>query len=126
SYATRRQRPYTHSSGFPHHRVVSTGSHSTPLARCGLPRLALQPTLLERCRSRSRVLDENDTVPWTVIVLRLTMYTLLAVLAPILTSFLPILNKSLLRDTRTSQVAWAINAASLPLLAVGTLFLTQC
>ena len=54
------------------------------------------------------------------------MYALLALLATILTSFLPILNKSLLRDTRTSQVAWAINAASLPLLAVGTLFLTQC
>src|SRR6266581_158066 len=54
------------------------------------------------------------------------MYALLALLATILTSFLPILSKFLLRDTRPSQVAWAINAASLPLLAVGTLFLTQC
>src|SRR5438034_2404392 len=54
------------------------------------------------------------------------MYALLALLATILTSFLPILSKSLLRDTRPAQVAWAINAASLPFLAVGTLFLTQC
>jgi uncharacterized membrane protein len=54
------------------------------------------------------------------------MYALLALLATVLTSFLPILSKSLLRDTRPAQVAWAINAASLPLLAVGTLFLTQC
>ncbi len=54
------------------------------------------------------------------------MYVLLAFLATVLTSFLPILSKSLLRDTRPTQVAWAINAASLPLLAVGTLFLTQC
>jgi len=54
------------------------------------------------------------------------MYALLALLATVLTSFLPILSKSLLRDTRTAQVAWAINAASLPLLAAGTLFLTQC
>lgn len=54
------------------------------------------------------------------------MYALLALLATILTSFLPILSKSLLRDTRPAQVAWAINAASLPLLAVGTLFLAQC
>src|SRR6266849_9036446 len=54
------------------------------------------------------------------------MYALLALLATILTSFLPVLSKSLLRDTRPAQVAWAINAASLPLLTVGTLFLTQC
>src|SRR5437899_274751 len=54
------------------------------------------------------------------------MYALLALLATVLTSFLPILSKSLLRDTRPAQVAWAINAASLPLLAAGTLFLTQC
>jgi len=54
------------------------------------------------------------------------MYALLALLATILTSFLPILSKFLLRDTRPAQVAWAINAASLPLLAVGTLLLTQC
>ena len=54
------------------------------------------------------------------------MYVLLALLATALTSFLPILNKFLLRDMRPAQVAWAINAASLPLLAVGTLLLTQC
>ena len=54
------------------------------------------------------------------------MYALLALLATVLTSFLPILSKSLLCDTRPAQVAWAINAASLPLLAAGTLFLTQC
>src|SRR5947209_3546238 len=54
------------------------------------------------------------------------MYVLLALLATALTSFLPILNKFLLRDMRPAQVAWAINAASLPLLASGTLFLTQC
>ncbi len=54
------------------------------------------------------------------------MYALLALLATVLTSFLPILSKSLLRDARPAQVAWAINAASLPFLTVGTLFLTQC
>src|SRR3989440_9089610 len=54
------------------------------------------------------------------------MYVLLALLATALTSFLPILSKFLLRDMRPAQVAWAINAASLPLLAVGTLLLTQC
>jgi len=54
------------------------------------------------------------------------MYVVLALLATLLTSFLPILNKFLLRDMRPAQVAWAINAASLPLLAVGTLLLTQC
>ena len=54
------------------------------------------------------------------------MYVLLALLATVLTSFLPILSKFLLRDMRPAQVAWAINAASLPLLAVGTLLLTQC
>jgi hypothetical protein len=54
------------------------------------------------------------------------MYVLLALLATALTSFLPILSKFLLRDMRPAQVAWAINAASLPFLAVGTLLLTQC
>src|SRR6266849_6578223 len=54
------------------------------------------------------------------------MVTLLALVATILTSFLPILNKRLLQDARPALVAWIINAASLPILAVGTLLLAQC
>ena len=54
------------------------------------------------------------------------MAALLALVATILTSFLPILNKRLLRDSRPALVAWIINAASLPILAAGTLLLTQC
>lgn len=54
------------------------------------------------------------------------MWAVLALSATVLTSFLPILNKQLLRGARPALVAWAINAASLPLLAVGTFFLTQC
>ena len=54
------------------------------------------------------------------------MSALFALIATILTSWLPILNKRILRDTRPAQVAWMINAASLPILAVGTLLLTQC
>src|SRR5260221_4428951 len=54
------------------------------------------------------------------------MAALLALVATILTSFLPILNKRLLHDTRPALVAWIINAASLPILAIGTLLLTQC
>ncbi len=54
------------------------------------------------------------------------MSTLLALVATILTSFLPILNKHLLRDARPALVAWVVNAASLPILAAGTLLLTQC
>lgn len=54
------------------------------------------------------------------------MWAILALSATLLTSFLPILNKRLLRDARPALVAWAINAASLPLLAAGTLLLTQC
>jgi drug/metabolite transporter (DMT)-like permease len=54
------------------------------------------------------------------------MSAVLALVATILTSFLPILNKHLLRDARPALVAWIINAASLPLLALGTLLLTQC
>lgn len=54
------------------------------------------------------------------------MSVLLALVATILTSFLPILNKRILRDARPALVAWVVNAASLPLLAVGTLLLTQC
>ena len=54
------------------------------------------------------------------------MATLFALVATVLTSFLPILNKHILRDARPPLVAWAINAASLPILAAGTLLLTQC
>jgi len=54
------------------------------------------------------------------------MAILLALVATILTSFLPILNKRILRDARPALVAWVINAASLPILAAGTLLLTQC
>ncbi len=54
------------------------------------------------------------------------MAALLALVATILTSFLPILNKRILRDARPALVAWVVNAASLPLLALGTLLLTQC
>ena len=54
------------------------------------------------------------------------MAALLALVATILTSFLPILNKRLLRDSGPALVAWIINAASLPILGAGTLLLTQC
>lgn len=56
----------------------------------------------------------------------MTMSTMLALVATILTSFLPILNKYVLRDARPSLVAWVTNAASLPILALGTFLLTQC
>ena len=54
------------------------------------------------------------------------MATLFALVATLLTSWLPILNKRLLQDNRPALVAWAVNAASLPILAVGTFLLTQC
>ncbi len=54
------------------------------------------------------------------------MYALLALIATVLTSFLPILNKRILRDARPAFVAWAINAFSIPILAIGTFLLTQC
>lgn len=54
------------------------------------------------------------------------MSALLALVATVLTSFLPILNKRLLRDATPARVTWAINVASLPILAVGTFLLTQC
>jgi drug/metabolite transporter (DMT)-like permease len=54
------------------------------------------------------------------------MYALLAFAAAVLTSLLPILNKRMLRDIHPALVAWAINAASLPILATGTLLLMQC
>src|SRR5216683_7185600 len=59
-------------------------------------------------------------------VSRCIMAAFLALVATILTSFLPILNKHLLRDARPALVAWVVNAASLPILAAGTLLLTQC
>lgn len=54
------------------------------------------------------------------------MATLFALIATLLTSFLPILNKQLLQDARPTLVAWITNAASLPILAAGTALLTQC
>ena len=54
------------------------------------------------------------------------MYAVLALTATVLTSLLPILNKRLLRVARPAWVAWAVNAASLPILGLGTLLLTQC
>src|SRR5260221_2078933 len=54
------------------------------------------------------------------------MAALLALVATLLTSFLPILNKHLLRDARPALVAWITNAASLPILALGTWLFTQC
>lgn len=59
-------------------------------------------------------------------VSRYIMAAFLALIATFLTSFLPILNKRLLRDARPALVAWIVNAASLPILALGTLLLTQC
>jgi drug/metabolite transporter (DMT)-like permease len=54
------------------------------------------------------------------------MATLLALVATVLTSFLPILQKLILRDARPALVAWIINVASLPILAVGTGLVTSC
>jgi uncharacterized membrane protein len=54
------------------------------------------------------------------------MAALLALVATLLTSLLPILNKRLLRDARPVLVAWVVNAASLPILLAGTLLLTEC
>lgn len=52
--------------------------------------------------------------------------TLFALFATFFTSWLPILNKRLLQDARPALVAWAVNAASLPILAAGTGLSTQC
>ncbi len=49
---------------------------------------------------------------------------LYALIASILTSILPIINKRLLADTDVSVVSWAFNALSLPLLGVSTWFLS--
>lgn len=54
------------------------------------------------------------------------MSVLFALVATVLTSFLPILNKHLLRDARPRLVAWITNAASLPILALGILLFTPC
>lgn len=54
------------------------------------------------------------------------MAALFALIATVLTSWLPILNKYLLRDARPALVAWITNAAALPLLAMGTGLMTQC
>ena len=54
------------------------------------------------------------------------MATFFALMATFLTSWLPILNKRLLQDAHPSLVAWAVNAASLPILAGGTFLVTQC
>src|SRR5713226_1239037 len=54
------------------------------------------------------------------------MAAFFALVATVLTSFLPVLNKYVLRDARPALVAWITNAASLPVLASGTLLLTQC
>ena len=51
---------------------------------------------------------------------------LFALFAAVLTSLLPICQKDLLRSAPPTLVAWIVNAASLPLLALGTLALTQC
>jgi uncharacterized membrane protein len=51
---------------------------------------------------------------------------LFALTAALLTSLLPICQKYLLRSAPPTLVAWIVNAASLPLLALGTLALTQC
>ena len=46
-------------------------------------------------------------------VSRRIMAAYLALIATVLTSFLPIVNKHLLRDARPALVAWITNAASL-------------
>ncbi|MBI2887041.1 MAG: EamA family transporter [Chloroflexi bacterium] len=51
------------------------------------------------------------------------MWLLFALVAALLTSFLPIVNKRLLSDTPVSVVAWGVNALSLPLLGVASLLL---
>jgi drug/metabolite transporter (DMT)-like permease len=54
------------------------------------------------------------------------MWAVLALGATVLTSILPIFNKQLLRNAHPALVAWTVNIASLPILAIGTFFLTQC
>jgi drug/metabolite transporter (DMT)-like permease len=54
------------------------------------------------------------------------MAVFFALIATLFTSFLPILNKHLLQDSRPALVALWVNAASLPVLTVGTLLSTQC
>src|SRR5258708_33921529 len=58
-------------------------------------------------------------------VSRYILAAFLALIATVLTSFLPILNKHLLRDARPALVAWITNAASLPILAAEAYLFTQ-
>jgi uncharacterized membrane protein len=51
------------------------------------------------------------------------MWVWLALMAAFLTSFLPVINKRLLRDTDVTVVAWGYNALSLPLLAIAAVAL---
>jgi uncharacterized membrane protein len=46
------------------------------------------------------------------------MWQIYALVAAVLTAFLPIINKQLLKDTDVSVVAWGVNAFSLPVLGV--------
>jgi uncharacterized membrane protein len=52
------------------------------------------------------------------------MWVAFALVATILTSLLPICTKQQLRDTPPALVAWAVNAVSLPLPAVGIVMFT--
>jgi hypothetical protein len=51
------------------------------------------------------------------------MWLPLALVAALLTSFLPIINKKLLANADVTVVAWGVNALSLPLLGLATLLL---
>ena len=51
------------------------------------------------------------------------MWLPFALIAALLTSFLPVINKRLLRDAPVSVVAWGVNALSLPLLGLASLLL---
>lgn len=51
------------------------------------------------------------------------MWLVFALVAALLTSFLPIVNKRLLADTPVSIVAWGINTLSLPLLGLAAMIL---
>jgi uncharacterized membrane protein len=53
-------------------------------------------------------------------------WLLFALGTTLLTSFLPICNKLLLRTQTPALVAWKINTFSLPLLTIGTWLFTQC
>src|SRR5512142_1189438 len=53
-----------------------------------------------------------------------SLWPLYALLAALLTSFLPIVNKRLLAEADVPLVAWGSNALSLPILAVAAFLLT--